>query len=662
MTGYLIRRFFQMIIVVLLATMAIYLVLNIAPGGPLSGLNIGADRKSRFSEADKARLEAYLGLDKPLALRYVTWLIGDDWLGANWMYLGLSSYRATRLDAEGKPLVNTEGYRPCVVEQFNEMHAEQVAALVEPAVVAACSEQIVTSAEGVVDKTRYWACMDQAFRDYQRANEVPEGAVVECSGRSAERDACREASLTAERLEACRATQEVAYLPPQRFWADPGVAHLNPGYEVWVWGEEIEENVIRAERLVAKPQGERPKDAYIGLVVSQEGQEVILEPVGGARKYTILTDENTEFQFPAGEAQPRPQDGSWLDVSWLFGADGLLGKYAGFHGWQKGVLRMDWGTSWSVARGQPVADILRSRLGNTLLLMTTATVLSLIVAIPIGIYSAVHQYSKVDYAVTTFAFFGTAMPVFWFGLMMILLFSYQFKQWGEWQFPYLALIVPAAAIVGYRVRRNARGPVEGLEWRLWLWGTLLVTLAILLFGLGPKVELPLLAMPSGGTQTLKTQPEPGTLLSVINASPGGLIDRIAHIIMPAIVLSLLYMAGWSRFMRSSMLEVLRQDYVRTARAKGLRERAVIAKHALRNALIPIITIVVFQIPGIFGGAILTETIFSYPGIGRLYFDSLRASDWPIMMVILYITAILVVVATLLGDILYTVVDPRIRYS
>jgi len=115
-------------------------------------------------------------------------------------------------------------------------------------------------------------------------------------------------------------------------------------------------------------------------------------------------------------------------------------------------------------------------------------------------------------------------------------------------------------------------------------------------------------------------------------------------------------------MRSSMLEVLRQDYVRTARAKGLAERMVIMKHALRNALIPIIKIVVFQIPSIFGGAILTETIFSYPGIGRLYFDALGGSDWPVVMALLFINAILVVIATLFGDILYTVVDPRIRFE
>ena len=120
------------------------------------------------------------------------------------------------------------------------------------------------------------------------------------------------------------------------------------------------------------------------------------------------------------------------------------------------------------------------------------------------------------------------------------------------------------------------------------------------------------------------------------------------------------MATWSRFTRTSMLEVLRQDYVRTARSKGLRERIVIGKHALRNALIPVITIVVFQIPGLFGGAIITETVFSYQGIGRLYFTALSVDDWPIVMIYLMISTFLVVLATLVGDILYTVVDPRIR--
>jgi peptide/nickel transport system permease protein len=110
-----------------------------------------------------------------------------------------------------------------------------------------------------------------------------------------------------------------------------------------------------------------------------------------------------------------------------------------------------------------------------------------------------------------------------------------------------------------------------------------------------------------------------------------------------------------------MLEVLRQDYVRTARAKGLTERGVIAKHALRNALIPLVTIVTFEIPFLFGGAVLTETVFAYPGMGLLYINALNAYDWPVLQAYLIILAVLVVFATLASDVLYTVVDPRIRY-
>lgn len=269
----------------------------------------------------------------------------------------------------------------------------------------------------------------------------------------------------------------------------------------------------------------------------------------------------------------------------------------------QGVLRGDFGISWNVARGSPVADVLLSRLRNTLILMTAATVISLVVAIPIGIISAVRQYSRLDYFVTTFSFFGTAMPVFWFGLMMIILFggnqSPLYKAFG---FPYL---------------------------------------------------------PTGNV-ILVRNPLPGSLLELLNATPGSTLDIFVHAILPTIVLSLLYMAGWSRFMRTSMLEVLRQDYVRTARAKGLRERVVILKHAMRNGLIPLITIVVFQIPGIFGGATITETVFNWPGMGFLYVHALGANDYPVAMAFLFISAVLVVIASLIGDILYTLVDPRIR--
>ena len=509
MTNYLIRRFFQMILVILLSTMAIYILLNVAPGGPLSGLRLGADIKSRVTEDDIARLESFLGLDKPLFLRYLTWLLGDDWLGADWMYVGLSKYQ--------RPIIGNNG------EQMFTLNRE---------------------------------------------------------------------------------TNEKQYLFDEtRFWVEPSATLVNPGYRLWVWGEEIEPGVIQATQVQVKPAPTTRPGADVlkeGISTEVVGMNITLRDPN-EQFFTIVTTRETAWIFSANEGLPRPEDGRWVNIAWLTAGDGLLSKYSAFHAENSGILRLDFGTSWRLAPRQPVTDLIKTRLGNTVILMTTVTVLSLLIAIPIGIYSGVHQYSKVDYAVTTFAFFGSAMPVFWFGLMLILVFSYGFK----------------------------------------------------------NLNLPFL--PAGGTQLMRASPE-GSLLAIMNATPGSLIDRAVHLILPATMLSLAHLAGWSRYMRSSMLEVLRQDYVRTARAKGLIERVVIIKHALRNALIPIITIVVFTIPGIFGGATLTETVFAYPGVGRLYFDALNASDWPVVMSILFITAILVVFATLLGDILYTVVDPRIRFK
>lgn len=260
------------------------------------------------------------------------------------------------------------------------------------------------------------------------------------------------------------------------------------------------------------------------------------------------------------------------------------------NGTAKGILRGDWGKSWAVAQNRPVIEVIRERLSNTIILMSAATVLSLVVAVPIGVFSAVKQYSTLDYAATTFSFIGISMPVFWLGLMMIILFSVKFQQWG----------------------------------------------------------LP--ALPSGGVVSLR------------GAGAGTLLDRIQHLLMPTLVLSLLYMATWSRFMRTSMLDVLHQDYVRTARAKGLVERIVIAKHAFRNALIPLITIVTLQLSSLFGGAVLTETVFAYPGMGHLYFNAIGRSDWPLVMGYLLILSVLVVVSNLIADIAYVMVDPRIRYD
>lgn len=140
------------------------------------------------------------------------------------------------------------------------------------------------------------------------------------------------------------------------------------------------------------------------------------------------------------------------------------------------------------------------------------------------------------------------------------------------------------------------------------------------------------------------------------------VDRIHHLVLPVLVLSFIQIALWSRFVRSSMLEVLRQDFLRTARAKGVKERVVLGKHALRNALIPVITIIGLDIPTIFSGAVVTETIFNFPGMGKLYLDSVLRHDLPVSMGVLTLFAFLVIASNLLSDVLYAVVDPRIRYT
>jgi len=270
----------------------------------------------------------------------------------------------------------------------------------------------------------------------------------------------------------------------------------------------------------------------------------------------------------------------------------------------RGIIRGDFGLSTVITPGRPVGTLIWSRLPATLELMVSSLVLSLLIGIPIGIYSAVRQYSRFDYFFTTIAFIGSSMPVFFFGLLLILLFSV-LPIFAQDTIPWIPRLPPGS--------REAIRPYTIATWL-------------------PRIDA------------------------------GSLTDRILHLLMPVGVLTFFGMATWSRFVRSSMLEVLRQDYVRTARAKGLVERIVISKHALRNALIPFVTILVLQIPNVFSGAIITETVFSWNGTGFLYFDALGRSDWNVALAFIFITAVLTVVATLIGDILYTIVDPRIRYS
>ncbi|MFN3430503.1 MAG: ABC transporter permease [Candidatus Sericytochromatia bacterium] len=262
----------------------------------------------------------------------------------------------------------------------------------------------------------------------------------------------------------------------------------------------------------------------------------------------------------------------------------------------------------SLFTGRSVGEMLLERIPNTVVLMGGSLVLSLVIGVTFGVISAIKQYSKFDYAVTTFAFFGYSMPTFWFGILMMMVFAandYTISlgghtfTFGHW--------LPAAGMFS-----------AGFE---------------------------------GGLPELMKAP---TLAAVG--------DLLLHMILPTAVLCIVSIASWSRFSRSSMLEVIRMDYIRMARAKGLSEQTVIGKHALRNAMIPIITIVALAIPSLFAGAVITEQIFAWPGVGRLFIDSLGKSDYPVVMAIMFISATLVVLSNLLADILYAALDPRIRFD
>ncbi|MDQ2663975.1 MAG: ABC transporter permease [Candidatus Eremiobacteraeota bacterium] len=264
-------------------------------------------------------------------------------------------------------------------------------------------------------------------------------------------------------------------------------------------------------------------------------------------------------------------------------------RYIQYIHWLGHVLQGDFG--YSTSNSEPVLQALLERLPATLELMFSAFVVAFVIGVSAGIFSAVRPYSGWDYFITTFAFFGQSMPVFWFALMMQLAFA-----------------------------------VHGIP-----------------LGFGYGIHLP-----SAGIAD--------------NTDAVVLGDRLSHLVLPTIVLSLLFVALYSRFMRSSMLEVIKTDYMRTASAKGLHFRVVLFKHGLKNALIPLVTVTALSLPGLFAGAIITETIFAWPGEGRLFINALQQQDISLLMGYLIFNAFLVVFFNLLADVAYAWLDPRVKYD
>lgn len=256
--------------------------------------------------------------------------------------------------------------------------------------------------------------------------------------------------------------------------------------------------------------------------------------------------------------------------------------------WLGGVLLGDLGDSIKFRR--PVAAMIAERIPATLLLVGTGFLLTLAVAIPAGVLSAARPYSLFDYVITTLTFVGQSVPVYWLGLLLILIF--------------------------YVTLQN------------------------------PWTGDPL--FPAAGMSSV--------------GGEGGPLDVLWHLALPVTALSLGWAAWYSRFLRASMRDVLNEDYIRAARAKGLHARAIHYKHALRNALLPLVTLMALDLPTVFSGALFVETIFSWPGMGRLFWDAARGRDYPVLLAVVMVNAVLIVACNLLADLLYGVLDPRVRYD
>jgi peptide/nickel transport system permease protein len=257
--------------------------------------------------------------------------------------------------------------------------------------------------------------------------------------------------------------------------------------------------------------------------------------------------------------------------------------------WVKDMFTNEFGTT--VVSNQPILPDLLRAMGHTIQLVFVAELLAVLVAVGIGVFSALRQYSVFDYTATTFSFVGLAIPVFWLALMLQVLVVKVYESTGHHIFPVTSL----------------------------------------------------------------NSVDPGTGLSFVT-------DRAWHLTLPVIVLMVASVATYSRYMRASMLEVVNSDYVRTARAKGVPERKVTMKHAFRNALIPIVTLVALNFGALLGGVVVTETVFGLDGMGLYFIHALEKGDPYPVMAWLMVTAVMIIIFNLIADVAYGYLDPRVRYD
>jgi peptide/nickel transport system permease protein len=267
----------------------------------------------------------------------------------------------------------------------------------------------------------------------------------------------------------------------------------------------------------------------------------------------------------------------------LYGLD--QPAYKRYLTWAKSITEGDLG--YSRTYRIPVSELIGPKLANTFILSMSSLSLALLIAIPLGVLSALRAGTKLDYAVNFFAFAGISVPSFWLAIVLIIVFAVWFQ-----------------------------------------------------------------LFPAGGTFTIGAEAD----------GLAGILDRAKYLVLPTLSLAYLQIGTFVRYTRASMLEAMRNDYIRTAKAKGLSRLAVIWKHGFRNALLPLITIVTLSLSGVFGGALITETVFAYQGVGKLVYDSIIGNDFNVAMVSFIISVTMVLIMNLLADIFYGFADPRISFK
>ncbi|GIK30315.1 MAG: ABC transporter permease [Anaerolineae bacterium] len=320
--------------------------------------------------------------------------------------------------------------------------------------------------------------------------------------------------------------------------------------------------------------------------------------------FSLMKLAGDPFAYLAQDPRATPQDRALMRakyglddplpvqyITWLVGDDWRMRDKTGdgeldSYGDRRGVLRGDLGES--IVYGRTVGEVFSIRLPNTLILMVTQYVVTIFLALFIGIFAALRKYTVADNIITGISFVLFSMPVFLLALLLVQVFAVQFKHLG---LPYL--------------------PVSGMY--------------------DPR-----------GDRSID--------------------ELVRHLILPVASLAAISIAGYSRYIRATMLEVINSDYIRTARAKGLSERRITFLHALKNASLPLVTLVALDVPFLLGGAVITETIFSWPGMGTAFIEALRRPDMFLIISFVLMTAVAVVVFQIIADIVYSWLDPRIRYN